>query len=712
MHVVAPRRGFPLRALASLLLVVALCSPTAEAADPVQITTPSVPAATVGVSYSVTSEASGGVPPYEWQVSGGALPRGLTLRDGGVLAGTPTVAGSYSFEMRTRDSIGTYGEHRARKRFTLEVNTTPPPPPPPDDPPPPPPPDDPPPPPPPDDPPPPPPPDDPPPPPPPAEGDMTTANRTSGVAPLGVFFDAVDTTTPMWVSGVVQPSGTNYAVLRYEWDFGDPNSGNWTTTGKNRNVATGYTAAHVYETPGTYVATLTVTNPATNATFTYGQTITVNAFTGTTYYVDATSGNDANDGLAPTSAWRTVAKAFSSGVKTNSQVLFRRGQTHTSTGTTRIGVAGPGILGAYGTGSKPVLRITSTTGGIQLFQSNWRLMDLEIRGDASSGTVAVTGIGGSGTHNDNLYLRLTARLVRTSFQSYYSSDWWDNPHSGNVIADCEVGDTNQTAVYMGGQRLAVLGTTIEDDSTTHCLRVWQMHKGVISNCVIRRPSATRHAIKLHCSPDWQDGALETKFVTINDNIIRGRSWAVSIGPQDSQNDEHISQIVFERNVTEGDPAKSVDVMINARNVTIRNNLFIGTGASGTYRAVTIARRGIEPTPRYVDVYNNTMYRADAGNFWMVSVNSTCADVNVKNNLGFAPATDSSHKAVMEGTCTGLVVSNNLLTDTPGFVNASGGDFHLTSTSPALNAGALLPDVWEDLERKLRGTAPDIGAFER
>lgn len=36
---------------------------------------------------------------------------------------------------------------------------------------------------------------------------MTTASRTSGVAPLGVFFDAIDTDDPPWTSGVVQPRG-------------------------------------------------------------------------------------------------------------------------------------------------------------------------------------------------------------------------------------------------------------------------------------------------------------------------------------------------------------------------------------------------------------------------------------------------------------------------------------------------------------------------
>ena len=95
---------------------------------------------------------------------------------------------------------------------------------------------------------------------------MTTASRVTGVAPLSVFFDAVDTipegtASPFaWASGVVQP--TDREGTRYDWDFGDPAAGTWRTTGLGRNSATGYTAAHVYENPGTYTATLSVMDTA------------------------------------------------------------------------------------------------------------------------------------------------------------------------------------------------------------------------------------------------------------------------------------------------------------------------------------------------------------------------------------------------------------------------------------------------------------------
>ncbi|MFG1868743.1 Ig domain-containing protein [Micromonospora arborensis] len=48
-----------------------------------------------------------GTAPYAWTVSAGTLPPGLTLAPAsGLLAGTPTTAGSYSFTVRVTDASG------------------------------------------------------------------------------------------------------------------------------------------------------------------------------------------------------------------------------------------------------------------------------------------------------------------------------------------------------------------------------------------------------------------------------------------------------------------------------------------------------------------------------------------------------------------------------------------------------------------------------
>jgi hypothetical protein len=67
------------------------------------ITTSSLPAGTVGSTYSAILVASGGTPPYRWAVTSGSLPAGLTL-SGATIAGTPTAAGTSNFTVRVTDS--------------------------------------------------------------------------------------------------------------------------------------------------------------------------------------------------------------------------------------------------------------------------------------------------------------------------------------------------------------------------------------------------------------------------------------------------------------------------------------------------------------------------------------------------------------------------------------------------------------------------------
>lgn len=60
--------------------------------------------AQVGTRYSQTVTASGGVAPYSYTIVGGGLPTGLTLSADGVLSGTPTSGGSFSFTILATDS--------------------------------------------------------------------------------------------------------------------------------------------------------------------------------------------------------------------------------------------------------------------------------------------------------------------------------------------------------------------------------------------------------------------------------------------------------------------------------------------------------------------------------------------------------------------------------------------------------------------------------
>src|ERR1700680_879145 len=87
-----------------LKFVGAVCTFAAFAQSPVTITTTSpLPTATVGVSYSVQLNATGGVSPYTWTANT-SLPAGLSLSQSGLISGTPTQAGSSVSSITVRDA--------------------------------------------------------------------------------------------------------------------------------------------------------------------------------------------------------------------------------------------------------------------------------------------------------------------------------------------------------------------------------------------------------------------------------------------------------------------------------------------------------------------------------------------------------------------------------------------------------------------------------
>jgi hypothetical protein len=73
--------------------------------SPPSITTISIPFGTRNVPYSQQLNATGGSLPYIWSVGSGALPAGLLLNSSsGLISGTPTIGGTFTFTVTVTDS--------------------------------------------------------------------------------------------------------------------------------------------------------------------------------------------------------------------------------------------------------------------------------------------------------------------------------------------------------------------------------------------------------------------------------------------------------------------------------------------------------------------------------------------------------------------------------------------------------------------------------
>lgn len=106
-------RRWRVSAMLSILVLAAFvlttgtvgCSSKSKKSTPAQlvILTESLGNAAVSESYSAWLQASGGTLPYSWILDSGSLPNGLALNTNGLIAGTPSQAGTFTFTVRVRD---------------------------------------------------------------------------------------------------------------------------------------------------------------------------------------------------------------------------------------------------------------------------------------------------------------------------------------------------------------------------------------------------------------------------------------------------------------------------------------------------------------------------------------------------------------------------------------------------------------------------------
>ena len=88
------------------------------------ITTTTLTNATPNANYTATLQSTGGVGTLTWILASGALPTGLSLSSSGVIAGDPTVPGTFTFTVQVTDSsAGPGGPDSAQAQLSLTVVT-------------------------------------------------------------------------------------------------------------------------------------------------------------------------------------------------------------------------------------------------------------------------------------------------------------------------------------------------------------------------------------------------------------------------------------------------------------------------------------------------------------------------------------------------------------------------------------------------------------
>lgn len=571
-----------------------------------------------------------------------------------------------------------------------------------------------------------------------AEGSMVAdiqANRTLGVAPLAVHLIGHGSSNSDLSTSIHDLH--SFHEFHYTWDFGDPNAGNYSTNGLPKNKATGPIAGHVYETPGVYTVTMTVTDPFgqqdtetieitvedPDVVFAGANTVCIsntNDFSGAP--VGATLVNVTNSELIA-----TVDAHMGAGKR----ILLNRGETWYVAGNTRIDAAGPGILGAYGQGARPRIENSSGSAVIDTWwvsgamgPDDWRIMDLHLISTIVSTPETRPGnaISLAGNPRDILVFRVKSEfnavgvrsegggtrdgVVGNAFRTYVVDSEFSGHRNSNARGD------RGGYGFLGPQRNSlILGNRVTDHTNAeHCFRTSDGVDLVVAHNIFTDPWDPKHALTLR-GPDWNPADPQfTERVVISNNYMRSGGWTVTIHPTNGTKDARIRDVLFERNFISGGTEGNVLLTINAQDITVRNNIFGEWQRKG--KGVSVYKRGVEPDPERVRIYNNT-FHVSFEDTQILELRDNPAEIYFGNNLVIS---DLAYTMIDDQTTgTALTYESNIGVDTSQVANPSltvYEDYRPAAGSSAIDSG-VAPLIYEDFFGTARplGLGVDIGAVE-
>jgi hypothetical protein len=374
-----------------------------------------------------------------------------------------------------------------------------------------------------------------------------------------------------------------------------------------------------------------------------------------TYYV-ATTGLDTNNGTSTGTAWKTIQKAATTAVAGDT-VNIQPGTYSNSITLSKLGTASAPITftGAGGAGQVVVTNQIKISGAYYIVNN--------IKVTPPSG---VDAFNLSGNHT--------------------------------TVSNCIVTGMRggATGFSMGGSFDTITTSTIQDSTDIDAFRIFG-HDNTVSKNIVTGLSNPGYA-----SIPWHADFVQTF----------GDNRDISYNQLIENNYVHDNSIQM-GNIT-------YDNMPDIRDWTFRNNLFINN-----------------ESPFFIGIrntffYNNTFYQSGnrAGypiSFYGISLYDPAGSKVVNNiflNSGSGIASNSYNLALLTitnnyfgtatfGTVSGYKGSNYINGGDPKFVNAGANDFHLQSSSPAIDKGTTLTSFNYDYDRIVRpqGTAWDMGAFE-
>jgi len=438
------------------------------------------------------------------------------------------------------------------------------------------------------------------------------------------------------------------------------------------------------------------------------------------YYIDAINGSDGNDGISSTTPWKTISKVNSHQFNPGDTILFKKEQEWNE--TLEIHLSGssqqPIIYASYGDGKKPC--ITTDKGlCIEIDDAEYIIVkDFELK--ESKKGIKIRGDTDGKINLEHLCIHNITESSSIRIEN----------RENVTIKSCEISDCKQGGgISAGGKELfwsslknhhiTIINSTIYNNYKNgvyiegHHANIANNHiysngrSKYYHNIYLMGDDAVVEHNELSYSPDgngfrYEGGNLTIRFNYIHDNGKHGISFW-----NDFPNTFKDNKIYY--NLITGMDEDHWGIHINEYNggfneiIIHNNNIYSGDKES----------RGIALYDcSNVDLYNNIIavqnrvLAVDATGSSGFSSDNNCWFSSISTPFKWHEEYGDFNDYLLLGT------DNNSYFADPLFINTENNDFHLQSSSPAINAGIDLGYPLDfDAHTVPTGISSDIGAFE-
>ncbi|MDZ3823591.1 MAG: PKD domain-containing protein [Pseudoxanthomonas sp.] len=487
-------------------------------------------------------------------------------------------------------------------------------------------------------------------------------SRSQCVAPCAILFDASPSSSP-------SPDVDAFTDLEYLWDFGDPGAGTWSLGAwpMPKNRAVGPIAGHVFERAGSFQVTVRVSAPdgvsalASRVIQVADPDLVFAGLATTCVAVD----DDGWQGC-PAGARRLVAQDATSAWDAHGgpgrRVLLRRGDQFEAPAPITAAGQGPGQLGAFGSGPRPVLSQGLGATCLRVGSTGQPTSDFSFRHlHCRKPAAASADFSGALTTHPFSTVQAIEHILFADIdaQSYGSLQGWPldgalpREHVSHLflyeVRDLPPHTPGQFIInFPFGRGLAWLGVRIDRQAQTDCtgttsaFRTSTIQRSVISQ--VEFMHTCTGPLRIHSTPSADPDRMRPEKIVVTGSRIGPLNTAgafgsnggpVSLDPGVGPGDQ-VRDFVFEGNLVLYSANNNNGFDWSGRNFVARNNVFDLRGApggGGAY-AVFVKNGGDHGSTSRIRFLHNTVYQlqGQAGSWHGAFTSSEGAgDVAVANN---------------------------------------------------------------------------------